>query len=328
MTWDERHGRHCLFPFHTLYVGEDHLATCCPLWIARSGVLWKRDLVPGCGPWDIWNHRVLQDLRRDVLARRWSLCERCVQWKIGRNSVGEFPADCQPVMERGPRVLFLSDDRTCNLHCWSCREKPYTDRAPAAAAELRERLLAAWLPDLEVISLLHSGDPFASPYYRRWLARLDPAPYPRLRIELFTNGLLLPANWAALRGLHDRICRVMISVDAGTAATYARVRGARWDELLACLDLLDGVRRDRGGPELWLNMTVRAASYRDIPAFCDLGRRYRAERIELKPLLRWWQTGDEWRAHAICEPSHPAHADYVRVLADTDLTGVDAGQLG
>ena len=57
-----------------------------------------------------------------------------------------------------------------------------------------------------------------------------------------TNGILFDSRmWESIGGAQDAVCGVTVSIDAATAPTYARNRGASFDRLLGNLDFMAGL---------------------------------------------------------------------------------------
>ncbi len=313
----------CNFPFEYLFVGIEHVySVCCVGWVDPR--YHARITEPRSG-WDVWNHQNFRALRSTVLEQRWEQCSACPRIPMGHVHPGLIPEHWQPDMQVGPRTIVLGNDRACQLRCWICRPAPIADTDPAIA-KAQQLILDEFLPTAEQLSLSHSGEPFVSPLHRP-LLDLDPATYPGLSIELFTNGQRLAADWDTIRA-RPIIHRVIVSIDAGTGETYRRVRGGDWFRLLNGLATLEQEKWNRP-LDLWINMTVNAANFLDIPSFIALGRTFAADRIELKPFLKHWHSADEFNSWNVCSPHHPEHSELLRLIAENreDLDQVDARQL-
>lgn len=313
----------CNFPFEYLFLGLHHVyTTCCVCWVTPKFHL-TRPVIDDA--WSTWNCPAFMELRARILTQEWGACSKCPRIPLGHVHPRPIPPEWRPRMEVGPKTIVLGNDRACNLHCWICRQRPEAD-TDSQIAKNQQVILDAFLPAAEQLSLSHSGDPFVSPLHRP-LLDLDPAKYPNLKIELFTNGQRLASDWDTIK-CRPMIHRVMISIDAGTGETYRRVRGGDWFRLLNGLATLEEEKLNRP-LDLWINMTVSAANFLDIPSFIDMGRTFQADRIELKPFLPQWHSTDEYAASNVCSPAHPEHAELLRLVAEhrEDLDQVDAIQL-
>lgn len=152
-------------------------------------------------------------------------------------------------------VLYLTDG--CNSRCITCDiwRNPRRNMAFGLA-----ETAAAALPALGTRHvLLSGGEAMQHPEWPR-IARLfrDAG----ARVMLLTNGLLL------CRQLDDVLAsvdEVIVSLDAGTAPTYAAIRGVDGFDLV-----LDGIRRVRGGGlPVITRTTVQRANYRELPQIIE-----------------------------------------------------------
>lgn len=119
-------------------------------------------------------------------------------------------------------------DPTCNLKCKSCRQDYICLQGEnlEKARKIEERILEDRFNIVLEIDITGFGDAFASSLYREFLTTLEGKKYPRLEINLITNGLLLtPAMWNKIEKIHDNIHWILISIDAATAETYKLNRG-------------------------------------------------------------------------------------------------------
>jgi hypothetical protein len=143
------------------------------------------------------------------------------------------------------------------------------------------------------------------------------------RIHLHTNGQLwTPRLWETIpEEIRALVRSADISIDAATAETYeVNRRGGRWDVLMRNLEFVRTLRA--GGPleRLSVNMCVQANNFAEMPAFVALGERVGADTVAFSHLTNWGTFTDaEFRARAVHEPAHPAHADLLDVLADRAL---------
>gem|GEM_PF-357830 len=105
------------------------------------------------------------------------------------------------------------------------------------------------------------------------------------QLEMATNGQAFTP--AAVRALAGKAIRLHISLDAASAATYARLRNDRWFEILGGLLSLRRVRRQANGrPKLYLVFMPMRANRDDLEPFFKLCRMVEADALVLRPLLR------------------------------------------
>src|SRR5690606_19395494 len=235
----------CSRPFDTLAAHDGGSAfRCCPSWLDRSiGNALRQD------PRAVWNSPAAREIRASIHDGSFRFCDRAlcahldsVTGPVRRvadvtdREMQRVIAERRTVMERGPRRLIACYDRSCNLACPTCR----TERIMASAAErqrlkrLQDALLAEFLPDLRILHVTGSGDPFWSPVFYELLLGLDAARHPDLQLHLHTNAQLFTrARWAKLEKAWPAMHSVEVSIDAATPATYAENRRpGTWDKLV------------------------------------------------------------------------------------------------
>jgi MoaA/NifB/PqqE/SkfB family radical SAM enzyme len=102
-------------------------------------------------------------------------------------------------------------------------------------------------------------------------------------LEMSTNGLSLTARAADL--LAGRKVFLYVSLDAGTAATYARIRNDRFETIVAQLRALSALRSQRGGwPKLYMVFMPMQVNKGDLEAYFRLCRDLMADAVVLRPL--------------------------------------------
>ena len=147
------------------------------------------------------------------------------------------------------------------------------------------------LADARMLYITGSGDPFGSPFFRRWLQTMSRSAMPKLeRIHLHTNGLLWTKRiWESIPERHTRADPgATISIDAATPQTYAvNRRGGDFETLLERLAFIGESKRTGPLEYLEIHMTVQANNYKEMPQFLELGRRHHCDRVSFHQLLDW-----------------------------------------
>ncbi len=191
-------------------------------------------------------------------------------------------------------------------------------------AEAIQNQLLSWNPaGLHTLYVTGSGDPFASPLFRKLLQTLDPNSYPNLRLRLHTNGLLLtPDLWRSMAKIHSLIDELEVSIDAATDATYRRLRrGGELALLRQRLAFLQSVRREGHIRRLVFSFVVQQENFAEMPEFVALGDRYGADRFYFSGLINWGTfSAKEYSDLAVHRPSHPRHSEFLSVLSHPSLS--------
>jgi hypothetical protein len=324
--------RFCTTPFEQIDVLDSSTHLCCASWLHTSAGDLSRQ-----GWQEVWNSPQAQDIRASVQDGSYRHCNKtaCPSLASGtlptRSEVaarGGFWADVvnqqQVALERGPKRVNLSYDRTCNLHCPSCRATPF-----AADAATRERYrqmqdfaVLPMLTDAELAIITGSGDPFASKNFRQLLKQLTPEAYPDLRFQVMTNAMLLTEReWANFPTLHGRTAFLRISIDAATGPTHELLRrGARWEVMEQNLAFASRLRATGQVDKLNLSYVVQQDNYREMGDCVDLARSLGADTVEFLRLTNWGTfSSREYEQQAVFLPHHAEHAEFLAVMADPRL---------
>lgn len=200
-----------------------------------------------------------------------------------RNSQAPAPAAPPPVTYPiGPEVLTLEVSYTCNLHCMMC---PRTFDGVAQDV-LPPAIFERILPDLSRFKYVHMtgyGEPLMSPHFVDYLIKVrESGAIPTVT----TNGLLLKGNLAR-RILEEKMVHINISIDAGTADTYERVRGkGTFHQVLKTLRNFKALK-DEIHPECFLEWVfiMMRGNFRELPEALamaiDMGlNRFTAKHLE------------------------------------------------
>lgn len=153
-------------------------------------------------------------------------------------------------------ILYLTDG--CNSRCVMCdiwrnpRRNMSMELVETIAADLK-RLAVKWV-------VLSGGEAMQHPQWPEIARRLRAE---GVRVILLTNGLLLRRQIDEVLASVDE---VVVSLDAGTAATYEAIRGVDAFDLV-----LDGMRAVRAGDlPVTTRTTVQRANYAEIPQIIEV----------------------------------------------------------
>lgn len=337
----------CSKPFEWFEVtqlnGRGGVYLCCPSWLDTSIGNLRHESVAA-----IWNSPAAQELRSSVLDGSFRYCNgvRCpyLQTRSGPVKPVDEVTDeglkaviqhGLTVLPYGPKKIICTYDQSCNLSCPSCRTKLIVEREHAQEIlSIQHKLQDEALPEAEFLLAAGSGDPFGSPYFRRWLQGMRLQDMPKLqRIHLHTNGQLwTPKMWGSLAEDVRRLIKsAEISIDAGTAETYAvNRRGGDFGKLLKNLEFISRLRQEGPLTFVKISMVVQANNFEEMPAFVRLGQRFKFDQVYFSQLVNWGTFSDqEFARRAVHVPTHPLHQRFVAVLQNEILDDriVDLGNL-
>jgi sulfatase maturation enzyme AslB (radical SAM superfamily) len=306
---------------------------CCPSWLDKPiGNLQHQSVE------EIWNGAQAQEIRRSVLNGSLEYCNRsrCPFLQTVSGPV-EDVTDVEDIEDRdlraavkmglailphGPREIICSYDKSCNLSCPSCRTEVITESEnEQRILEIQNKIQNEALGDARLLYITGSGDPFGSPFYRKWLQTMNRADMPNLEeIRLHTNAqLLTPRMWGTIpQDIQQLVESVDISIDAATPETYAvNRRGGSFERLLKNLEYISTLRQS--GPLGWvgISMVVQENNFMEMPDFVHLGRRFGFDTVYFSQLVNWGTfSEEEFSNRAIHLPTHPKHSEFVDLLED------------
>lgn len=162
-------------------------------------------------------------------------------------------------------VLYLTDG--CNSRCVTC------DIWRSPRRNMRQELVEALAGSLQNLQtrrvLLSGGEAMQHPHWPEIARRFRDE---GAAVMLLTNGLLLRKQAEAVIANVDE---VIVSLDGGTAETYAAIRGVDAFDLV-----LEGIRAVRaGGVPVITRTTVQRANYHEIPQIIEVARAAGVNRI-------------------------------------------------
>ncbi len=301
---------------------------CCPSWLNTCIGNIRHASVE-----EIWNGQKARAIRRSILDGSFQFCdvEKCAFLQTRSGPVQKIKAVTDPIFQEvirkgltrlpyGPRKIICTYDQSCNLTCPTCRNHMIVEtdsRREIAAIEKKIRKQA--LGQAELLYISGSGDPFGSPFFRKWLQSMDRQEMPNLKdICLHTNGQLwTPRMWDTLpKDIQPLITAAEISIDAATPAVYAvNRRGGDFNRLLDNLDFIRRLRLNSPLKSVKISMVVQENNFREMPDFVRLGRRFRFDHVYFGQLLNWGTfSNSEFKERAVHIPGHPEHKAFLAVL--------------
>ncbi|MCF8059590.1 MAG: hypothetical protein K9K67_09855 [Bacteriovoracaceae bacterium] len=321
-------NKFCPKPFEYLDIhfveGEFRCYVCCPTWLPVSvGDIGKGGLEA------VWNGDLIKEIRKSMLNSSFLYCDKslCPEIQAGtlhhkdyiyKSDYKEYLNYEDGQVPHGPKIVYFSEDRTCNLACPSCRKDYITlnDDLFDHLKGTRDKFLPDLMKDVENLNICSSGDPFSSRLYREFLFQFEGDQYPKLKINLNTNGVLLtPEVFQKMSGIHRNLSQIFISIDAAKEESYNIVRkGGQWQKLLDNISGLVQFRKKGLIDHLQLDFVVQDHNYREMPAFVKLGRSLGVDKVYFQRISNWGTFNDqEFAKRDVLSPSHPQHLHFLDV---------------
>jgi len=318
----------CPKPFEYLdihYVdGEFRCYMCCPTWLpVNIGDIQKMGLQA------IWNGEMAKEVRKSILNESFLYCSRELCPEIQSDNLHDKSYIYKPEyldylsysdgeVPHGPMIVYFSEDRSCNLACPSCR-KDYIS-LPQEEVQHILKVRNGFLPELmqsvESLNICSSGDPFASQIYKDFLFNLEGKKYPKLSINLNTNGVLLTQNvFEKMSRIHSNLDSIFVSLDAATKSTYDIVRkGGVWEKALENIKYLSEQRKRGNIKHLQLDFVVQDLNFREMPEFVKLGKELGVDKVYFQRISNWGTYSmEEYTQRNMAHPSHPQHKHFLDV---------------
>ncbi len=240
---------------------------------------------------------------------------------------------------RPPIAIYLDYDRSCNLHCPSCRNETILFSKDTASPDLlrihegaiksiAELLDKGFKVDVNVTG---SGDPFASPLFWSYLTNLEY--HKNLTVSLHTNGVLMNED-RLLPHIRRMLRWVNVSVDAATEETYNVVRrGGNFNLVRRNIEFFDQMIIAGDFPILegWrVNFVVQKENYQEIVPFAVWALALKSlSEIWYNLIADWGHLSSEvFSEKAIWRKEHALHTDFAQRLKDPILRSSPRINLG
>ena len=322
-----RPGVFCRRPFEYAEIDiHGDVYICCPRRMNKCiGNLHKSTF------FEIWNSDAAQAIRKSIFDGTYKYCieEYCVYLMKNRLPKGVDICDeylegiiktKQLVLNKGPKILNLGYDNSCNLSCPSCRSKTLVMPKPAIdrMTKMQDKILEV-LDNTEDMLLSGHGDPFASPVYKKLMPSIDLIHYPKLKIKLITNGLLLTEKaWNKIENVHEALTEINVSIDAATENTYGILRrGGNFNKLMGNMSFLARLRQEDKIKFLRISFVVQKLNYTEMKSFIEMGLSYNCDHIAFSKISNWGTySREEFIDIAIHNPEHPEHPEFLEYLKD------------
>ncbi|MDR3408784.1 MAG: SPASM domain-containing protein [Methylovirgula sp.] len=341
-------GKFCSNPwtYCEIYAGGG-VYICCPAWNYNKhvGNIFYESFD------EIWNSAQAQLFRAGILDGSFSACDhqKC-PFIVSRSLptieqerhswlapiINDVLEHQRIVATKGPSVVKIGYDASCNLTCPSCRD----DMILAKKAEqeklnnIRDNFILPLLKDARVLVMSSDGDPFASNHYRD-IMRITDETLPDLKLGICTNAVLLDERAWQDCHLEGRVTRVQVSIDAAKEETYKWVRrGGDFERLKRNLRFISEKRQTSNGFSGFdILFVVQACNYREMPDFVRLGQELNVDSVQFMLIDHWGRgmNASQYQRAKIWDRRHPEFGEFMDILRNdifrspiVQLGGVDA----
>jgi organic radical activating enzyme len=327
-----RHKYFCSKPFEWFEVTQLNnrggVYLCCPSWLDTPIGNIRHGSVA-----EIWNSKEAQAIRASILDGSFRYCnsKKCAFLQTRSGPVQNVKTGADPRLKDiirhrrtrlpyGPLKIICTYDQSCNLWCPTCRSGIILEtESRKEILAIQHKIQEQALPQAELLYITGSGDPFGSPFFRKWLQSMRREEMPKVTdICLHTNGMLwTPEQWNKIpESIQWLVTAAEISIDAATAKVYAvNRRGGDFNKLLENLSFIASLREH--GPIEWvkISMVVQENNFQEMPAFVRLGKQFRFDQVYFGQLVNWGTFTDaEFKKRAVHVPDHPRHKDFLKML--------------
>lgn len=281
---------------------------------------------------ELWNGEKAQAIRLSAITCKGqpTYCGRCPKWETCDEPVATEEPRIRGVTSKGPKILNLAYDHSCNLACPSCRTErichlPSSPRH-GDIQRFQDNVIRPLLKNADRAYLAGLGDPFGSPCYWELLSTTQPEDVPTLKWAITTNGqLFTPERYHAIP-TRKQIDMVHISIDAATPETYRLNRNGKWDLLIAALSFAGALRRSYQIDTLEISMVTQQNNYREAVKFVQLASNHSVDTVKFSALLAQGTfTDSDYLQRAVHIHSHPEFDAAIKAIQNAHALGMRLG---
>ena len=301
---------------------------CCPGWLDTPiGNLLNNTVE------EIWNGKMAQQIRQSILDGTFKYCNKS-KCAFLQNMTGpvkkieniedrEFKNAIEQgltLLPYGPRQVNCCYDRSCNLSCLSCRTNVIIEiEREEEILGIQDKIIKEIFPDIQYLYIAGFGDPFGSPYFRKWLQSMKREEMPSLNeIHFHTNAILWNRKlWNLIKeDVRQMVKSAEISIDAASPKTYSlNRRGGSFQVLLKNLNFIAELRKNEPLKHVTISMVVQDNNFQEMPDFIKIGKHFGFDTVYFSQLFNWGTfSHKEFLSRAIHYPSHPRHKEFLDLL--------------
>ncbi|MHA1615904.1 MAG: tungsten cofactor oxidoreductase radical SAM maturase [Candidatus Njordarchaeales archaeon] len=178
----------------------------------------------------------------------------------------------------GPRILYIEPTLNCNLNCIMCFRRSVKEPFGSMKKELFEKIIDdAKKCGVKFIWFGGWGEPLTHPEIFEFIALARDA---NIDVGINTNGTLLTPEIAE-KLLELEVETIVVSSDAATHETYARIRGTKYSRILEALKTIQKAKEKHGmtRPKVSFLFTAMANNVSELIDLPKIAREYGVSQI-------------------------------------------------
>ncbi|MGN0156767.1 MAG: radical SAM protein, partial [Lachnospiraceae bacterium] len=188
-----------------------------------------------------------------------------------------------------PDVVMCGYDKTCNLHCPSCRESVYVAQGKEKEKLLNytNRMKKELFEKVKYIKVSGTGEAFASDVCKDII--FDKRISEKVkRVGILSNGTLFTKEKVdRLLQMYDEV-KVFISMDGAEKETAEKLRaGVNFENWKKNMEYIGEMRKNGDIKFLAFNFVVQRDNYKEMPDFVRMCQGFHADEIKFSRLFNW-----------------------------------------
>lgn len=325
---------------------EGRLSVCVGV---KNLVNWNIPLF--CASFDqVWHSNIMKVLRLSIINGTYSFCDAqkcdllhdCGRREIDVNELHYYTSRSEEQMnyiskketlprdyvfdeknygirEREyPDVVMCSFDRSCNLHCPSCRKETYIagGKEKEILYDFTKRIESEVLPYVNRLKVAGDGEALFSETYKGIIFNRKISDKIH-SIGILSNGTLLtPLNFDKISELYKSI-NIFISMDGATKETAEKLRaGCNFERWMKNMSYL-GQKREEGKIRfLSFNFVVQRANYLEMPGYVRMCLGFKADGIKFSQIRNTGWTDEEFEEISMFDANGLMKPELAEVVKD------------
>lgn len=327
----------CRKPWRNLVINQFGITYICqsPAWLAKG----VGSLLDHSDFFDLLNSYEAQSIRSEISLGRYSYCNHkiCSHLLHNKNlqllpqqpedlillTKDQFTADS--IVTTLPIEICFDFDYTCNFKCPSCRtdminhnQGPLWESNRLLVEKIKHVIIDRYIKTGDPVTFRWAGgEPFVSQAYIDLWQYIVDHKAKNIRNVIQTNGSYLIKRSRLLENFIQYVDSIRISIDAGTADTYSRVRvNGRWDTLIENIKYIKTlIDKQSNYIKLQSDFVIQQDNYLEIPEYIKLAEELGFDNIYMGRMWNWGTWNDiEFKKLNVSNPQHVEHEKLQKLL--------------